>query len=275
MTASNARPSKGPLLSRGSVVDGVVGAVEVDDVEVDEDVEVCGTSVVLSSIVLVVAGLVVAGVVTGRSVLIGVTVDVVVCAVAAWSSRARGAAMSATTAAHAAPITQTFLAIRLHSHRRTAHIRCIPLAELQSPSMSVVTPAQINDFLSREFATSGSRCEAVSEGWAVAHLRADAMVLRPGGIISGPTIFALCDAALYYACFTVIGIEPMAVTSEMSIRFLRPARGSEIRARADLQDVGRRSLVGSVIAWTDSIDKPVAVAQGTYVRPRPHSPAPG
>jgi uncharacterized protein (TIGR00369 family) len=135
--------------------------------------------------------------------------------------------------------------------------------------MSVLTAAQINDFLAGEFLASNNRCEAVGEGWATALLTADATALRPGGIISGPTVFGLCDAALYYACFTVIGIEPMTLTSEMSIRFLRPARGPEIRARAELHDVGRRSLVGSIVAWTDNVDKPVAVAQGTYVRPRP------
>ena len=134
--------------------------------------------------------------------------------------------------------------------------------------MSVVTAAQINDFLGSEFVASGNRCEQVGEGWAVAFLGAGDMALRPGRIISGPTVFGLCDAALYYACFTVIGIEPMTLTSEMSIRFLRPARGSEIRARADLHDVGRRSIIGSIVAWTDNIDKPVAIAQGTYVRPR-------
>ena len=135
--------------------------------------------------------------------------------------------------------------------------------------MSVLTAAQINDFLASEFQASTNRCEAVGEGWAIALLTVDATSLRPGGIISGPTVFGLCDAALYYACFTVIGLEPMTLTSEMSIRFLRPARGTEIRARAELHDVGRRSLVGSIVAWTDNVDKPVAVAQGTYVRPRP------
>ena len=64
-----------------------------------------------------------------------------------------------------------------------------------------------------------------------------------------------------------LGIEPMTLTSELSIRFLRPARGRELRARADLHQVGRRSIVGSVVAWTDDVAKPVAVAQGTYVRP--------
>ncbi len=133
--------------------------------------------------------------------------------------------------------------------------------------MSLVTVDEINEFLVREFSGSGNRCEQVGERWAVALLRPDDSSLRPGGIISGPTVFGVCDAALYYACFTAIGIEPMTLTSELSIRFLRPARGVALRARADLHHVGRRSIIGNVIAWTDDLAKPVAVAQGTYVRP--------
>jgi uncharacterized protein (TIGR00369 family) len=133
--------------------------------------------------------------------------------------------------------------------------------------VSLVTVEEVNEFLLRDFSGSSNRCEAVGSGWAVAVLPTDAATLRPGGIISGPTVFGVCDAALYYACFTVLGIEPMALTSELSIRFLRPARGPILRARADLQSVGRRSIVGTVIAHTDDPTKPVAVAQGTYVRP--------
>ena len=130
-----------------------------------------------------------------------------------------------------------------------------------------VTPELINAFLNEHFPGVGNHCEAVGDRWAIARLDTSTIALRPGGIISGPTVFGACDAALYYACFTVLGIEPMALTSEMSIRFLRPARGPVLRARAELHHAGRRSLIGSVIAWTDDPDKPVAAAQGTYVAP--------
>ena len=132
---------------------------------------------------------------------------------------------------------------------------------------SLVTVDEINAFLERDFPGNGNRCEEVGERWATAILPTDAINLRPGGIISGPTVFGICDAALYYACFTAIGIEPMTLTSELSIRFMRPARGEVLRARADLHQVGRRSIIGSIVAWTDDPAKPVAVAQGTYVRP--------
>ena len=132
---------------------------------------------------------------------------------------------------------------------------------------ALVTVDEVNAFLEREFAGSGNRCEQVGDSWAVAVLESSVVNLRPGGIISGPTLFGICDAALYYACFTVLGIEPMALTSELSIRFLRPATGAVVRARADLDQVGRRSIVGTVRAWTTDMSKPVAVAQGTYARP--------
>lgn len=132
---------------------------------------------------------------------------------------------------------------------------------------SQVTAEQINEFLGREFGGTANRCEAVGDRTAVAVIEPGPQSLRPGGIISGPTVFGVCDAALYYACFTVIGIEPMALTSELSIRFLRPAVGPVVRARAALHHVGRRSIIGSVTAWTDDEERPVAVAQGTYVRP--------
>jgi uncharacterized protein (TIGR00369 family) len=132
-----------------------------------------------------------------------------------------------------------------------------------------VTAEQVNEFLGRGFPGTGNRCHDLGDGWAVAHLDLSSgqVALRPGGIISGPTVFGLCDAALYYACFTVLGIEPMALTSEMSIRFLRPATGPALFARADLVKVGRRAIVGSVAAWTADPARPVAVAQGTYVPP--------
>ncbi len=61
----------------------------------------------------------------------------------------------------------------------------------------------------------------------------------------------------------------MALTSDLSIRFLRPAQGEQAFARADLEKAGRLMIVGTVRIWMDDReDKPVATAQGTYVLPR-------
>ena len=98
--------------------------------------------------------------------------------------------------------------------------------------------------------------------------------IRPGGYISGPTQFAIADGALWYLVFAAIGrVEPMALTSELSIRFLRPAIGAVLWARATQEVAGRRQVVGSVRIWTDDNEqRPCAVAQGTYVLPTTPTP---
>lgn len=134
--------------------------------------------------------------------------------------------------------------------------------------MKKITAEDINRFMREAFGSSADPVEDAGDGWAVARMIQGSEHLRPGGIISGPSVFALADGALAYACYTKIGFEPMALTSEMSIRYLSPAIGTQLRARAEVHSVSRRSVVGSVVLWTDDPERPVAVAQGTYVRPR-------
>jgi acyl-coenzyme A thioesterase PaaI-like protein len=133
---------------------------------------------------------------------------------------------------------------------------------------SAVSLEQINAFIGGEFAGNSNSCEEVSFGNAVAVMFPHPNTLRPGKIISGPTVFGICDAALFYAALSCTSFEPMTLTSEMSIRFLRPARGEVIRARGVIHTIAGRNIVGTVVAWTDDETKPVSVAQGTYVRPK-------
>lgn len=134
-----------------------------------------------------------------------------------------------------------------------------------------LTLEAVNEMVAAEFPASyaeGNRCVELGEGSAVARWTFDLTKLRPGAYVPGPTLFALADSALWYACFTVLGLEPMAVTSEMSIRFLRPAQGGDVLARATLNSVSTRRLVGTVEIWVDgSPEKLVAVAQGSYSPP--------
>ena len=137
---------------------------------------------------------------------------------------------------------------------------------------TAITADEINAYLAEAFPISGQRCVEVGGRWAVAAITPDERSRRPGDIISGPTIFGLCDAVLWYALFGAVGLEPMALTSELSIRYLRPARGDTVFARAELHHVGKRSVIGSIRCWVDEAeDKTVAVAQGTYIRPQPRS----
>ena len=133
-----------------------------------------------------------------------------------------------------------------------------------------ITPEEINTFVQDAFPGMGSECTEVGPRHAIARRLITPTEIRPGGFVSGPTQFAIADAVLWYALFGAVGIEAMALTSELSIRFLRPAAGTMLFARADLDQVGRRSVIGTVSMWMDDrTDKSVSVAQGTYVRPAP------
>jgi uncharacterized protein (TIGR00369 family) len=133
-----------------------------------------------------------------------------------------------------------------------------------------VDPSVINETVRELFPGSKAECSDVGGDFAVARLQVDASAIRPGNYISGPTQFALADAALWYLVFGVTGrIEPMAVTSELSMRFVRPAQGSVLWARATLDSAGRHTIVGSVRLWVDNReDKPSSICQGTYALPR-------
>jgi acyl-coenzyme A thioesterase PaaI-like protein len=137
------------------------------------------------------------------------------------------------------------------------------------PAVEGVTPESVDAFVVDQWPARNhtSRCLEVSGRHALAEITVGAEQIRPGGYISGPTQFAAADLALWYACFGAIGLEAMAVTSELSIRFLRPAFGELLLARADLHSVGRRQISGTVLMWTDDPDKPVSISQGSYVAP--------
>lgn len=133
-----------------------------------------------------------------------------------------------------------------------------------------LTAELVNERLLEMWPATPHRCAEVSPTHALARHEVDQSALRPGAYVSGPTQFALADAVLWYLAFGALGrVEPMALTSELSIRFLRPAQGDVMWARADLERAGRTSVVGTVRCWMDDRpDRPVSTAQGTYALPR-------
>jgi uncharacterized protein (TIGR00369 family) len=136
--------------------------------------------------------------------------------------------------------------------------------------IEIPTPDAINEFFAREFAyayAAGHRCVESGPGFVMSRWTYDAATLRPGGLISGPTQFALADTALWFLTFTVLGLAPMAVTSELNISFLQPAVGGDLIARAELLRAGRSKIAGTVRLWVDGApDKPVAYVVGSYMQ---------
>ncbi|MDZ4791124.1 MAG: PaaI family thioesterase [Hyphomicrobiales bacterium] len=91
--------------------------------------------------------------------------------------------------------------------------------------------------------------------------------LRPGGTISGPSMFALADLAMYAAVLSAIGPVGLAVTTNLNINFLcRPGPCAMI-ARARLLKIGSRLAVGDVALYSEGQTDMAAHATSTYSLP--------
>ncbi len=97
--------------------------------------------------------------------------------------------------------------------------------------------------------------------------------LRPGGTISGPTMMALADIALYVAVLAAIGPVPLAVTINLSINFLRRPGRCDLTAEARLLKLGSRLATGEVTLRCEGEKEAVAHATATYSIP-PDRPQP-
>jgi uncharacterized protein (TIGR00369 family) len=125
-------------------------------------------------------------------------------------------------------------------------------------------------FLAAEFPQNRCTLEEVDEDGSVvvAHPVGE-HELRPGGTVSGPVMMTLADVALYIAILARIGIVPLAVTTNLSINFLRKPRADRrVVARCRLMKLGRTLAVGEVWIFSEGEDEPVAHATGTYAIPR-------
>ena len=93
-------------------------------------------------------------------------------------------------------------------------------------------------------------------------------LLRPGNVISGPTLMSLADTCAYALILAHVGEELMAVTSSLTMNFLRGAVPGDIHAQGELLRLGRRNAVCDVRLWTESPDRLAAQASVTYARAR-------
>ena len=115
----------------------------------------------------------------------------------------------------------------------------------------------------------GLTIETITARGAVARLRFDPSGLRPGGTVSGPVMMTLADAVMYAAVLARAEDGLMAVTSELSIRFLRRPPPADLIGHAEIVRYGRRQVVIEVRIFVDDDPEPVALVVGTYALPAP------
>jgi uncharacterized protein (TIGR00369 family) len=140
---------------------------------------------------------------------------------------------------------------------------------MSAPAMDVEA---LERFLLREFpqafhAESGLAIEAVWHGGARVRQAFKPQFIRPGGTISGPTMMALADFAMYVGVLSAIGPVPLAVTTSLCINFLRKPAARDLTAECRLLKLGKRLAVGEVTVRCEGSEAPVAHATATYAIP--------
>ena len=113
---------------------------------------------------------------------------------------------------------------------------------------------------------SGLRAVSVAPGVATVRLEPGDRHLRPGGTVSGPSLFGLADYAAYVVILAHVGPVGLAVTTSAQMDFLlRPAPGP-LACEARLLKLGRRLAVTEARV-TDEAGALVARASLTYSLP--------
>jgi uncharacterized protein (TIGR00369 family) len=138
----------------------------------------------------------------------------------------------------------------------------------------VMTVGELERFLALEFPqvfhpASGLAIEVVWDHGCRVRQTYSASSIRPGGTISGPTMMALADFAMYVAVLSAIGPVPLAVTTNLNINFLRKPAPRDLLAETRLLKLGRRLAVGEVVIRSEGIAEAVAHVTSTYSIPPP------
>src|SRR6187402_250974 len=141
---------------------------------------------------------------------------------------------------------------------------------MRAPAM---TATELERYLEAEFpqvfhGQSGLTIEDTWHGGGRVRQAYQPQFIRPGGTISGPTMMALADFAMYVGILASIGPVPLAVTISLNINFLRKPAARDLIAECRLLKLGKRLAVGEVTIRSDGMDEPVAHVTSTYSIPR-------
>ena len=139
-------------------------------------------------------------------------------------------------------------------------------------AIAKMSVAELEEFLHAEFPQSfgggDTSIESADGETCLMRQRYSERMLRPGGTISGPTLMALADCAMYVVLLSAIGPVALAVTTNLNINFLRKGPpGQDVLAAARLLKLGKRLAVGEVNLLSGTSPDPVAHVTSTYSIP--------
>ena len=133
----------------------------------------------------------------------------------------------------------------------------------------VMDATELQAFLEEVFPQQNGRLSVEAVGPMTARMRMPVAYenLRPGGTVSGPSMFTLADCTFYVAVLAMIGRQALTVTTNLNINFLRKPPEADLIADARILKLGRSLATGDVSVFSDGMADPVAHATVTYAIP--------
>jgi uncharacterized protein (TIGR00369 family) len=121
----------------------------------------------------------------------------------------------------------------------------------------------------------GCRVRRFEPGRVEVELPFSELLVRPGGTVCGPALFALADITLYGVVLSLIGRVELAVTTDLAMHFLSKPRPGDLVGEGRILRLGTRLAVGEVLIRSVGRSEPVAHAVGTYAVPEGRGEPPG
>jgi uncharacterized protein (TIGR00369 family) len=136
----------------------------------------------------------------------------------------------------------------------------------------IMTVEDLNRFLETDFPQvhTDGKIFAVTDtgpGFATMRLDPNERHIRPGGTVSGPTLFALADVSAYIALIAHIGPVALAVTTNLNINFLRKPEPEPLECTCRILKLGKRLAVLDASITAVGGEELVAHATATYSIP--------
>lgn len=145
----------------------------------------------------------------------------------------------------------------------------MPIQAALTPQM---TADEINDLLKRVYPQlnddfASYRAVEVFPGGCIVRLDADHRHLRPGGTVSGPSLFTLADIGGYVCVLSHGGPDALSVTTNLNINFMRKAEAGPIDGHCRILKLGKSLMVYDIDIVAGPDRQTVAHATGTYSIP--------
>lgn len=140
---------------------------------------------------------------------------------------------------------------------------------------SVMTVEQVNAFIAAEFPQLNALSDSyqavdIFDGGCTVRLNAVERHLRPGGTVSGPSLFTLADIGGYVCVLSHAGPDALSVTTNLNINFVRKAGIGPIDGRCRIIKLGKSLMVFDIDMTAGPNGETVAHATGTYSIPPKH-----